>query len=271
MELCDLRAAAYSRRPYRIGGAAMTIARTLLSTLLLAWLAVAHASHHEAAALRAALDDPSRPEADRARDGGRKPADVIAFLGFADGMRVMDMIAAGGYYTEVLSLAVGGTGTVYAQNPPAVLKFRDGVNDKALTERLADDRLANVVRIDADFAELDLAPASLDGAITALNFHDVYNRDPDAAVGMLKIMKDLLVPGGVLGIIDHAGAAGADNAALHRIEKDRVIDAARAAGFEVVGDSDLLANPEDARAQMVFAPEIRGRTDRFLLKLQKPG
>ena len=225
---------------------------------------------HGADMLRQALDQPARPEADKVRDAGRRPAEVVTFLGFEEGMRVMDMIAAGGWYTEVLSLAVGADGTVYAQNPPAVLAFRDGANDKALTERLADDRLPNVIRIDADFADLDLEPGSLDGALTALNFHDVYHRSPDAAVAMLEKMKTLLVPGGVLGIIDHAGSAGRDNAALHRIEKDKVIEAARQAGFEVVDDSDLLANPEDTHQSMVFAPEIRGDTDRFLLKLRKP-
>ena len=245
--------------------------RRLLPTLaLVALMPWAFADQPGADALRQALDSPSRSEADRMRDAGRKPAEVVAFLGFEEGMRVMDMIAAGGWYTEVLSLAVGEDGTVYAQNPPAVLRFREGANDKALTERLADARLANVIRVDADFADLDLAPGSLDGALTALNFHDVYHRSPEAAVAMLEKMRSLLVPGGVLGIIDHAGSPGRDNAALHRIEKDRVIEAARQAGFEVVDDSDLLANPADTHQSMVFAPEIRGDTDRFLLKLRKP-
>jgi len=135
-----------------------TLIRLLLASSLTLFLPWAAADEHgDAAALKAALDQPSRPEADRARDAGRKPAEVITFLGFEEGMRVMDVIAAGGYYTEVLSIAVGEDGTVYAQNPPAVLQFRDGANDKALTERLANDRLANVIRLDADFGELNLA------------------------------------------------------------------------------------------------------------------
>lgn len=244
--------------------------RVLLTLMLLGGAPWASADESAADVLRQTLDHASRSEADRMRDAGRRPAEVVTFLGFEQGMRVMDMIAAGGWYTEVLSVAVGEDGTVYAQNPPAVLAFRDGANDRALTERLADGRLANVIRVDADFAELDLEPGSLDGALTALNFHDVYNRSPEAAVALLEQMRKLLVPGGVLGIIDHAGSPGRDNAALHRIEKDRVIEAARQAGFEFVDDSDLLANPEDTHQSMVFAPEIRGDTDRFLLKLRKP-
>lgn len=249
----------------------MTLLRILLGVVLLTIMPWATADAASADGLRAALDNAARPDADKARDAGRKPADVITFLGFGKGDTVMDVIAAGGYYTEVLSVAVGPEGTVYAQNPPAVLKFRDGANDKALSERLAGDRLPNVKRIDADFADLELPAGSLDGAITALNFHDLYNRDPDAAAAMLKVLYGLLKPGAVLGIVDHVGVAGADNASLHRIEKSKVVEAAKAAGFEIAGDSDLLASPEDDHSLMVFAEGLRGRTDRFLLKLRKPG
>jgi predicted methyltransferase len=249
----------------------MTLVRILFATLLLACVPWSHAEQHEADTLRAALDSSSRPEADKARDAGRKPADVVTFLGFGHGMTVMDVIAAGGYYTEVLSLVVGDDGKVYAQNPAAVLKFRDGANDKELTERLANNRLPNVVRLDREFADIGLEPESLDGAITSLNFHDVYNNDPAAAAGMLQVLKGLLKPGGVLGIVDHVGVAGADNAALHRVEKDRAVEAAKTAGFDIAGDSDLLRNPDDDHTQTVFAPGLRGNTDRFLLKLVKPG
>lgn len=245
--------------------------KLLFATFVLACVSWVHADNHDAEALRSALESADRPEADEARDAGRKPAEVIDFLGFEEGDSVMDVIAAGGYYTEVLSVAVGEDGTVYAQNPAAVLRFRDGANDKALTERLSDDRLPNVVRLDRELDDLGIEPGSLDGAITALNFHDVYNRDPEAAVDMLRAIRNVLEPGGVLGIIDHAGKAGADNASLHRVEEGKVIEAARAAGFEVAGDSDLLRNAEDDRTRMVFAPGLRGNTDRFLLKLVKPG
>ena len=228
-------------------------------------------AENEAAELSAALTGSDRGQADKSRDAGRKPGDVLTFLGIGSGMTVMDVIAAGGYYTEVLSIAVGTEGKVYAQNPAAVLQFRDGANDKAMTARLAGDRLANVKRWDRELDDIGLEAGSLDAAITALNFHDIYNRDPEAAVDMLRTIRGLLKPGGVLGIIDHSGNPGADNAGLHRIEKGKVIEAATTAGFEVDGDSELLLNQTDDHTQMVFAADIRGKTDRFLLKLVAPG
>jgi len=83
--------------------------------------------------LESRLADASRAEADRARDAGRKPAEVLAFLGIEPGMSVLDLMAGGGYYTEVLSLAVGPEGQVVAHNTDAALQVRDGANEKALT------------------------------------------------------------------------------------------------------------------------------------------
>ncbi len=249
----------------------MRTIRVLVYVLAACSAALALASQHEAASLQAQLAAADRPEGDKARDGARKPADVLEFLGITRGQTVMDVIASGGYYTEVLSIAVGPEGTVYAQNPSIVLLFREGANDKALTARLSGGRLGNVRRWDRELDDLALNPGTLDAALTALNFHDVYNNNPDEAVEMLRSLHALLRPGGVLGVIDHVGVAGADNVALHRVEKDKVIAAAREAGFELAGESTLLASAADDHSGMVFAPALRSNTDRFLLKLVKPG
>ena len=226
------------------------------------------AGHHT---LAERVASESRSEADRARDAGRKPAAVLEYLGVDAGMSVIDVMAAGGWYTEVLSHAVGPDGRVAAQNPDFILRFRDGANDKALNARLDGDRLPNVSRLDKNFDQLSSADGQFDVAISALNFHDIYNRDgADAAVSMLESVKAMLKPGGVFGIIDHAGAAGADNAALHRIEKSRVLETAEAAGFDVDGESGVLSVASDDHTQMVFAEGVRGKTDRFVIKLRKP-
>jgi predicted methyltransferase len=212
----------------------------------------------------------ARSEADRARDIGRKPAEVIDFLGIAPGMSVLDIFGAGGYYTEVLALAVGPDGHVAAQNPAFVLQMRDGVNDKALSERLANNRLPNVSRLDKELADISAEDGPFDAAITALNMHDIYNRNgEESAVATLKLIYAALKPGGVFGVIDHNGAAGNDNKALHRMQKEDAIRIAKAAGFIVEGDSSILNTDEDM-SQAVFADEVRGNTNRFLLRLRKP-
>ncbi len=221
----------------------------------------------DAAKLTQALASADRSDADKALDAGRKPVQVLDYLGLEEGMTVLDIMSGGGWYTEVLSHAVGPTGKVYMQNGPAALAR--GTTEATVTARV-EGRLTNVERVNKDIGELGLAPNSIDFAITNLNFHDVYNANPDAAQAMLMAVKEVIKPGAVFAIIDHAGTPGADNAALHRVPKDAVIAAARQAGLTVVeSDSQVLHVPTDNHTQTPFAADLERNTDRFIIKLTK--
>ena len=214
---------------------------------------------------------PGRSDEDKARDKQRKPDQVLTFLGLRQGDTVLDIWSSGGWYTEVFSIAVGPEGKVYSQNSPSVLAFRDGQYDKQLTERLAGGRLPNVERVDASVGEVGITPGTVDLAFTALNFHDVYNRQgKDAATDFLASILDLLKPGGTLGLIDHSGNPDADNTSLHRIDPALIGQVAAESGFIVEAASNLLANPDDDRTKSVFDPSLQGQTDRFILRLRKP-
>lgn len=254
------------------GGAGMVAAVVMLLVAACASQPVADGSGNATVnALSEALANPARPQADRDRDADRRPAELVTFFGVKPGMTVVDVIAAGGYFTEVLATAVGPTGKVYAQNPPMLLKFREGAYDKAITERLAGNRLKNVVRVDADLPPAQIAAGSVDVAVTALNFHDVHNMNPAAGEAFMKSVYTMLKPGGVFGVIDHVGNDGADNTGLHRVPKHVAIEAATAAGFTVEAQSDLLAHPADDHTRIVFDPTLRGKTDQFVLRLRKAG
>jgi predicted methyltransferase len=221
--------------------------------------------------LAAALASANRPAEDKARDADRKPAELMQFFGVKPGMTTADIIALGGYVTEVLSVAVGPNGKVYAQNPPIALQLRDGMYAKQITERLAGNRLKNVVRVDADLpASAQIPPGSVDVAITAMNYHDVRNRNPADGVGFLRAIYTMLKPGGVLGVTDHVGNDGANNTQLHRIPKHFLLEDAKEAGFVVDGESDVLAHAADDHTRMVFDPALRGKTDQFVVRLRKP-
>ena len=221
--------------------------------------------------LAAALASANRPAEDKARDADRKPAELMQFFGVKPGMTTLDIIALGGYVTEVLSVAVGPNGKVYAQNPPVALQLRDGMYAKAITERLANNRLPNVVRVDGDLpASSQIPPGSVDVAITAMNYHDVRNMNPANGPAFLKGVYSMLKPGGVFGVTDHVGNDGADNAALHRIPKHFLIEDAKAAGFVVEAESDMLAHSADDHTKNVFDPTLRGKTDQFVVRLRKP-
>ena len=254
--------------------------RTLFVVLGIAGLAAGCGSTQKAAdssagksagSLTQALANPSRPQADRDRDADRKPAELMQFLGVKPGMTVLDVIAAGGYMTEVLSVSVGPQGKVYSQNPPVIYTLFDGRYKTEADARHANGRLSNTVRVDADLPASALVPTgSVDVAVTAMNFHDVYNRDPKLATLFLQGVYMMLKPGGAFGIIDHIGVEGANNTQLHRVPKQAALDAAKAAGFAVEAESTLLAHPADDHTKMVFDPTLRGKTDQFVLRLRKP-
>jgi predicted methyltransferase len=223
----------------------------------------------------AALDHAERSEADRARDAGRKPADVLEFFGIAPGMTVLDMFSGGGYYTEILSRLVGSEGSVVAHTNSAYANF---VGDEA-TRRYANDRLPNVDILVAENNELSLPPESFDAALMVLAYHDIYYVDPQN--GWPKIDGPRLVaelyrglrPGGVLGVVDHTAAAGSPRETgntLHRIDPEIVITELESEGFVFEGGSDVLRNADDDHSLNMAAPEVRGKTDRFVFRFRKP-
>jgi predicted methyltransferase len=221
--------------------------------------------------LTTALAAPSRPQADKGRDTDRKPAQLMTFLGVEPGMTALDAVAIGGYMTEVLSIAVGPNGKVYSQNPPAVYQLQGGMYAKPVDERHANKRLPNTIRVDADLPATAQIPAgSVDVALTAQNFHDIYYINAALAQQFMNGLYAALKPGGALLLTDHVGVDGANNAQLHRVPKQIAIDAAKKAGFVVEAESQLLAHPADDHTKNVFDPSLRGKTDQFLLRLRKP-
>lgn len=227
--------------------------------------------------ITAVLANPRRPAVDREQDATRKPAEILAFLGAAPGMRVLDAFSAGGYYTELLAAIVGAEGEVIAYNNPPYAKFAA----KGIAARYADDRLANVRQVTAEVDELALPPRSLDAALFVMSYHDLYWRPADGSwartdpMQMLRKLHAAMKVGGVVVVQDHVAAPGGDVAEvvdrLHRIDPAIVKRDFKAAGFALEGESDALAYPDDDHTLGVFDPKIRGRTDQFVMKFRRPG
>jgi predicted methyltransferase len=224
----------------------------------------------------AAVAHSGRSAEDLKRDPIDHPAEVLRLSGIGPGMRVADVLAAGGYYSELLSRIVGARGQVLMLNNRATDIWSDHYYEK----RLANRRLPNVRHITIDLEHLPLESASLDAEIFIKDYHDLYWVDTDPKSPWPKIdpgkvldeMARVLKPGGILLLVDHSAKAGtgsADAGPLHRIDEVFARADFEKHGFEFVASSDVLRRPDDARNQISYKPPALGKTDRFVMVFHK--
>lgn len=225
-------------------------------------LCVSAAQAAPPANVAAAVADASRPEADKARDAARKPTEMLTFAGVKPGDKVVELLPGGGYFTRVLSAAVGPTGKVYAAVP---------ANDIDKAKAALQKGNVEVITLSAkDFK----TPELVDVMFTAQNYHDFHLKQLALDVPSVdQTLYGTIKPGGTLLIIDHAAVSGAPVEvadSLHRIDPAIVKREVESAGFKFVGEDNALRNPADDKTVNVFDPKVRGKTDQFVYKFQKP-
>jgi predicted methyltransferase len=215
-----------------------------------------------------AAADPSRPADDRKLDADRKPAEVLTYAGIRPGQIIGEYLPGGGYYTRLLSNIVGPNGKVYALE--TTTWGDDNVNS---TKQVLSEPGRGNVTLDLTPLGTFHLPEKVDLFWTTLNYHDLHiTRYANVDMASFNnLVFASLKPGGIYFIVDHAAAPGTRatlSPTLHRIEKTTVIQEVTAAGFKLVGQSDLLRNPTDDHTKKVF--DLRFKTDQFILKFRRP-
>ena len=186
------------------------------------------------------------------------------------GDRVADFIPGRGYVTRLFAKIVGTDGHVYAVVPNELRANAD----KPVKLIASEPGYGNVsvVRDPVNrFADLK----NLDMVWTSMNYHDLHDSffGPANLAEVNQSVYKALKPGGIYLVLDHAATAGSglrDTDTLHRIDPAIVKKEVLAAGFELVGESDVLHNPADNHTLKVFDPSVRGKTDKFIFKFRKP-
>ena len=219
----------------------------------------------------AAVADSGRPAEDTARDGVRKPAEVVAFAGVKPGDKVYELLPGGGYFTRILSKVVGPSGHVYAAVPDRKSAFAEPAADKIA----ADPAYANISVVLVGPSGMAGMP-HLDAIWTSDNYHDLHLSQVHIDVPALdRQWFAALKSGGVLLIIDHVALPGSQVDAYDR-SQPLVIDPAiirqevESAGFRFDGEIDVLRNPADPHTALIFDPSIRGHTDQIVYRFRKP-
>ncbi len=245
-----------------------------------------------AARLHDAMLGDQRSEANTARDVYRHPWDTLEFFGMQPNMTVVEIWPGGGWYTEILAPALRGTGKLVAasfgeDSSPA---YRPRVH-KALLQKFADrpDVYDQVQVIDFDPPGKSAlgADGSSDMVLTFRNVHNWINGDMEKEVfaSMFKVLK----PGGVLGVVEHRAAEGADPKESSRtgyVSQAHTIELATAAGFVFEASSEINSNPLDTKNHeqgvWTLPPSLAlkdkdrdrylaiGESDRMTLRFRKP-
>nr|WP_298720252.1 methyltransferase [uncultured Steroidobacter sp.] len=262
----------------------------VLSALILTGCATTPATDRAtSSALDTILRGEHRSLEHRARDSYRHPKETLQFFGIRQDMTVVEVWPGAGWYTEILAPLLRDHGQLYT----ALLDPASGEYAKATVEsykeklRLRPDLYGKVITttLAAPPAKNEIAPpGTADLVLSIRNLHNwmMFGWERDALAAMHAALK----PGGVLGVVAHRGNPEVPQdpkAASGYVNEDYAIRMIEAAGFELVGRSQINANPNDTKnyekGVWTLPPGFAdgdaaryrqiGESDRFTLKFVK--
>jgi predicted methyltransferase len=237
-----------------------------------------------------AIADPARTPKFVARDKFRHPAEELTFFGLAPTMTVVELWPGSGYWTEILGPYLKSSGHYYTAVEPNNGNKEEEAAGAAWQAKIAaqKDRYGTVTMTQLGKGHYEVAPpGSADLIVTFRNFHNWMG--DGYADEALKGVFTALKPNGIFGIEEHRGSKDQPQdpkAKSGYVREDYTIAAAKKAGFELVGSSEINANPKDTKNWVdgvwTLPPTLSqgdkdrakyvaiGEADNFVLKFRKP-
>lgn len=212
--------------------------------------------------LQAVLD--AQPEAVQARYPFRNPAETLDFFGIEPDMTVVEMLPGAGWYSRILAGYLGPDGTLVGANyPQAIWPLFGFLSDERIAqmETWADDWPGQAqewgVENGADYQAFVLGelPEEMTGTADAVllirALHNLVRFDAEHGFldPTLADIHAVLKPGGIVGVVQHEASPDMPDdwasGGSGYIKRDLVVERFQAAGFELVAESDINANPLD--------------------------
>lgn len=228
-----------------------------------------------------------------ARNTQRNPVETLMFFGLRDDMTVVEVSpGSGAWYTEILAPMMRDSGTLYAGgfNPESDSDYAKTNAIKYNEKMIAKPELYDQIKqtIFEIPGHMELAPkGSADLVLTFRSVHGWLRGGNEGKA--MQAMYDALKPGGVLGLVQHRmneDTVEEKPGSVGYVKTSVVVAAAEAVGFELVGSSEINANPLDTKDHpngvwtlppasdnegMDPAPYLAiGESDRMTLKFVKP-
>ncbi|ABC64349.1 class I SAM-dependent methyltransferase [Erythrobacter litoralis] len=199
----------------------------------------------------------ARRDDDRARDRYRNPMQTLQFFQVEPTHTVVEYAPGGGWYTRVLAPYIMPRGQYIAVNgdsdartyPDAEAEQRAKAWGSNFKTTLGESMGIAPEAVTA--FEIDEVPEEVKGTVDRIlvirSMHGLWNSDEaDSVLGSLR---EMLADDGMVGVVQHRAPAGASwsdvNPAQGYMRQSDVIKLYELHGFELVGTSEINANPRD--------------------------
>ncbi len=206
------------------------------------------------AALEAILASPHRAPGNAERDRDRHPLETLLFFGIRQDMKVFEYAQGAGWYTEILAPLLAREGTLYLTGYDATStdpRQRFGVLSTELFLTAPGnlyEKVQTVTQTDLEGPPV-LGPAdSIDMVLVIRMMHNVHR------FGMwdslMPAIHSALRPGGVLGVVQHRAAPGADpdqSAKQGYLPEAWLVERIEGYGFRLEASAEINANPKDTK------------------------
>ena len=202
----------------------------------------------------AAVNHPSRAE-DAKRDVHRHPVETLTFFHVGPHMKVGEYAPGGGWYSRLLGHYLGGEGQLVGLYANPLTASTDPVRQQRLRDAAASfgDEVAGYTGLPAEkfsgitLDNLDGHKGTFDRILVIRAVHNILRAG--TADTELRAMRELLKDDGVIGIVQHRAKADAPwsyaNGTAGYLKQQDVVDLMRLNGFELIGASEINANPND--------------------------
>ena len=164
------------------------------------------------------------------RDLWQKPDQIMDSLGIADGSKVADIGAGGGWFTVRLARRVGPNGVVWAEDVQAEML-------EATKRRVDRENLKNVSYKRGSPDDPMLPAGSLDAVLIVEAYQEIKNGNPQL---FLENVRAALRPGGRVGVVDYKHAGGGPGPDTGRPDPEGVVQVAERAGLRLVKRESFL-------------------------------
>ena len=210
----------------------------------------------------------AQPEDIQARYPYRHPKETLEFFGIQPGMTVVEALPGGGWYSKILLPYLGSEGRLIGADYPLAMwpefglfddKFIEGKKTwvsswTADAESWRGENGANVSAFVFGSMPEDMA-GTADAVLFIRALHNLARFESKGGYLTIALADayNALKPGGIVGVVQHHARdempdEWADGSKGY-VKKGFIVDKMREAGFELVAESDINANPNDQPAE----------------------